>query len=93
VPADLSGGALTLTNPKGEREEVPPREGRFVMFAGHLLHAVAPLQASAPRVSWVLEQYALDSEALATVPRLRVHSRAGFSAYLKAAADRRPAST
>jgi hypothetical protein len=34
------------------------------------------------RWSLVCEHYALDDEALAEVPRLRVHSKAGFAAYL-----------
>jgi 2OG-Fe(II) oxygenase superfamily len=85
VPAGARGGLLSLENGKGERTVVEPREGRFVLFAGHLLHSVSPLEASAPRISWVLEQYALDGESLARVPALRVHSRAGFGAFLKAA--------
>jgi hypothetical protein len=88
VPADLTGGALVLDDgkplPAGFRAEVLPKEGRFVMFAGHLAHRVADVACPSglPRVSWVLEQYALDDATLATIRALRVHSRAGFAAFL-----------
>jgi len=40
------------------------------------------------RVSLVCEQYALDDEAVAALPALKLHSRAGFAAYLEAARQR-----
>jgi hypothetical protein len=85
VPNDLVGGALVLDNPRGERAEVTAVEGRFVMFAGHYAHRVTTVESSGTRMSWVLEQYALRETDLAQVPRVRIHSRAGFAAYLRGA--------
>ncbi len=82
VPSDLQQGALVIDDGRGASQCIAPLEGRLVVFDGALAHAVQPVNASSARVSWVLEQYALDAAALANIPRLRINSRAGFAAYL-----------
>jgi hypothetical protein len=84
VPKGARGGELRLY--RGDRKvgEVRPRPGALVHFRGDLQHEVAALTATgeALRASLVLEQYAFAPEALARLPELQVHSKAGFAAYL-----------
>jgi hypothetical protein len=89
LPPDLKGGELVLSDEGRVVDVVEPRRGRLLWFAGHLAHEVRPVDASAPRLSWVIEQYLLDRAALARTPRFRVHSKAGFRAYLEDVQQRR----
>jgi hypothetical protein len=76
--------------------QVRPRPGALVHFRGDLQHEVAPLSCPAEpapgvegalRVSLVLEQYAFSPAARARLPELEVQSKAGFQAFLAAAAS------
>jgi hypothetical protein len=82
LPSTMKGGELVLSDDKRVVDVVQPKLGRLVWFAGHLAHEVKPVEADTPRISWVIEQYMLDRRPLASTPRLRIHSKAGFKTYL-----------
>jgi hypothetical protein len=83
VADDLRGGRLVLSDDATVVDSITPKANRFVLFAGRLAHEVEAVSSSSrPRVSLVLEQYALAPGVLSAVPKLKVHSRAGFQAVL-----------
>jgi hypothetical protein len=79
-----AGGELVLADlTRGVYEVLPPARGAMVWFRGDLNHEVRAFEGDAGplRASLVLEQYALDDEALARMPRFKVQSKAGFAGY------------
>lgn len=84
------GGELLLFRHRAPVGRIAPRRGSVVVFRGELAHEVRPFESDAEgalRASLVLEQYALEGDALARLPPLKVCSKAGFAAYLKCAQD------
>ncbi len=80
------GGALRLRSGPRHVADILPVRGALVLFDGQLEHEVLPFESAderALRASLVCEQYALPPEGLARLPACRVHSLAGFSAYLR----------
>ena len=80
------GGALRLRRARRHVADILPVRGALVVFQGELEHEVLPFASDdegAVRASLVCEQYALPPEGVARLPRCRVHSLAGFSAYLR----------
>ncbi len=91
VPRGARGGRLLLDDRGAPRGAVTPREGALVVFRGDLAHQVEPFTGGPDgglRISLVTEQYALQDDAVARLPQMRVHSKAGFGAYLDDAATR-----
>jgi hypothetical protein len=85
TPDVNDGGELILWRGAEPLGGMRPVEGSLVLFAGHLKHAVRAFASDdeeALRASFVCEQYALDEEGLARVPRFRLHTQSGFSAYV-----------
>jgi 2OG-Fe(II) oxygenase superfamily len=85
VPERAKGGELCLMHDDAPVGEVRPREGMLLHFRGDLQHEVRPFTGGpegARRASLVCEQYAFPPEALARIPTFRIHSKAGFAAYL-----------
>lgn len=84
--APEQGGALRLRQGRRHVADILPARGALVCFQGELEHQVLPFHSdddSAVRASLVCEQYALPPEGLARMPACRVHSLAGFKAYLR----------
>jgi hypothetical protein len=91
VPTGAQGGALHLLRDDQPVGAIQPQPGLLVQFRGELQHEVQPFiggPQGALRASLVCEQYAFDPEALAYIPTFRIHSKAGFAAYLNAHRDR-----
>ena len=85
VPSGMSGGRFHLVGDTNEvLSVVEPEPGLLVTFRGDLRHEVTPVTETvgALRVSVVCEQYALDPEALAGVPRLHVQAAGGFASLV-----------
>lgn len=85
------GGRLLLDDEGRPRAAIKPRAGALVVFDGRLAHQVEPFSGGPPgsvRASLVCEQYVVPDAALARLPALRLHSKAGFDAYLDDAAGR-----
>lgn len=84
--APARGGALRLRRARRHVADILPERGGLVVFDGQLEHEVLPFESDdeqALRASLVCEQYALPPDGVARLPRCRVHSLAGFSAYLR----------
>lgn len=81
------GGALRLHRVLGPATTVQPVDGTLVHFRGDLVHSVATVHEGL-RISLVMEQYALDSAALAQVPRCQLASEGHFDRVLAGARDR-----
>jgi hypothetical protein len=82
---DGAGGALRLLHDDELVREIAPRAGRFVSFDGALAHEVTAREARAqrPRLSLVVEHYALTPGALARLaPRLVAGPGAAVAAEL-----------
>lgn len=80
------GGELCLFRHRAPVGRIVPARGVAAVFRGELAHEVRPfaaLEEGALRASLVLEQYALPEEGLSRMPRVKVCSKAGFSAYLR----------
>lgn len=91
VPTGVAGGRLLLDDDGKPRAAIRPRAGSLVVFDGALAHQVEPFTGGPPgavRASLVCEQYVVPDDALARLPALKVHSKAGFGAYLEDAAGR-----
>lgn len=85
---EAKGGELVLFRHLLRVGCIRPRRGELVCFRGDLAHEVRPFESEDPsalRASLVLEQYALPKEAARAMPSFRLHTRGGFSAYLRAA--------
>lgn len=97
TPKELSGGELQIFAQDQQLATITPREGNLLHFRGDLGHGIAPVVLDATpspetkdlmRVSLVCEQYALSEPQLELFEPYRLHSRAGFSAFLQDASDR-----
>lgn len=80
------GGALRLRRGPRHVADILPRRGGLVVFEGILEHEVLPFDSDDERelrASLVCEQYALPPDGVERLPRCRVHSLVGFSAYLR----------
>ncbi|WP_223632590.1 2OG-Fe(II) oxygenase [Corallococcus sp. EGB] len=91
VPEGAQGGALRLLRDNQLQGEVRPQPGLLVHFRGNLQHEVQPFTGGpegALRASLVCEQYAFADHVLPRLPVFRIHSKAGFSAYLEAQRER-----
>jgi hypothetical protein len=85
------GGELLLWRGARQVARVTPCPGLLLHFRGDLEHEVTALEQAAeaaPRLSIVLEQYALSSPALEKLPAFALQSGAGFSAFLEDRARR-----
>lgn len=80
VPDDLEGGVLTLWGrPKdldksgrsGYEAEVTPMTGLLVQFDGEVVHSVSKVTTKSHRIGVIVEEYRLEEEKLALVPKLR----------------------
>ena len=86
---DARGGELRLFRHRAPVGRVRPRRGSVVLFRGDLAHEVRPFEGGGPgalRASLVLEQYALPDDVARAMRPFRLHSKAGFSGYLRKAA-------
>ncbi|MDY7231571.1 2OG-Fe(II) oxygenase [Hyalangium rubrum] len=91
VPTGIQGGALRLLREDRPVGHVRPRPGLLVQFRGDLQHEVQPFTGGpegALRASLVCEQYTFGPEALARITPFRIHSKAGFGAYLDSHRER-----
>ena len=97
TPRELHGGELQLFAGEKRLATITAHEGNLLHFRGDLGHGIAPVVLDATpsreseklmRVSVVCEQYALSEAQLALFEPYRVHSRAGFSAFMQDASDR-----
>lgn len=80
------GGELWLYDGAAPVGAIEPVPGAAVHFRGDLRHEVRAFESDdedALRTSLVCEQYAFDDDVLARLPSFRIHSKAGFSAYLR----------
>lgn len=87
LPVEKRGGSLVFHRRFG-RLERRPAENLLVEFPGWMLHEVTPLQSQAgspPRVSLVLEQYALSAVMKAQVPSWSLETTRPFSEFLELA--------
>jgi hypothetical protein len=87
IPPDCRGGHLVFHRLWGSRA-VTPSEGMLVEFPGWLLHEVTPFQASGsgqPRVSLVIEQYAVKPELKAQLPEWFLDSCRPFEDFMQMA--------
>lgn len=75
VPQDMQGGQLVISlDSKEEVGRIQPQENMLLHFLGSLTHRVESVQASAPRISIVCEQYNLREEWLAQIPNFAIKS-------------------
>ena len=84
LPSTKSGGRLVFHRAVGKLEKTPA-ENLLLEFPGWMLHEVTPLTSQAgspPRVSLVLEQYALRPEMKERVPRWSLETSRPFSDFL-----------
>ena len=58
VPADLTGGKLTIYDDKPE--VITPEDNKLVCFSGGLPHEVGPFETSGKRVTLFTEQYKME---------------------------------
>lgn len=80
------GGELCLFRHRAPVGRIRPVVGNAHLFRGDLAHEVRPFLSPATnplRASLVLEQYRLPEAGLHHLPRLKICSKAGFSAYLQ----------
>jgi hypothetical protein len=85
VPAGMSGGELRLYRPDDSIiATIRPQENTLLTFQGDLRHDVTEVSGNgeSPRISLVCEQYCLNPDQLADVPRLTAQSHGGFAAFL-----------
>ena len=97
TPRALAGGQLQIFEKESLLATITPRAGNLIHFRGDLGHAISPVVLDAEpspeteslmRTSLVCEQYTLSEDELSGLPPFKVHSRAGFSAFLEDAGNR-----
>lgn len=75
VPAEMKGGELIFWKHDYQIDKIKPRTNNLLYFRGNMIHSVAEVESSKPRISLVCDQYNLSEIHLRKVPDFKISNK------------------